>query len=160
MPRVATSYVFHPTLQFRYSVFTSMLPTALIHARSAQQPSVDNSPVSIDHKNGYFKVKGKTKWNDITLSCYQFEGITVGEIWRYMNNKHQEIKEAKDKFADSYKHDMQLLLLNPLSIPISRWKLVGAFISNASWGDMDWGNNDVAQCQLTISYDYAELHFP
>ena len=27
----------------------------------------------------------------------------------------------------------------------------------ASWGNMDYGLEDVVQCELTISYDYAEF---
>ncbi len=160
MPRVATPLAFHPTLQFRYMVFTTKLPTAIIYARSAQQPTVDNAPVTIEHKMAYFKVKGKSRWNDITLQCYQFEGLTVRELWSYFNKKHQAVTDATDKFADVYKHDFQLILLNPMNIPVGRWTLIGAFISNVAWGDMDWGGNDVAQCTLTIAYDYAELNFP
>lgn len=157
MPRVAVPLVFHPTLQFRYMLFTTKLPTAVIHARSAQQPSFDNSPVTIDHKNGYFRVKGKTKWNDITLSCYQFEGITSKELWRYLNKDHQRVSSATDYFAHDYKHMMQLIMLNPMGIPINIWQLHGAFISSASWGSLDWASDEVAQCDITISYDYAEL---
>ena len=157
MPRIAQPIGLHPTLQFRYTLFTTKLPTALIHARSAQQPSFDNAPVNIEHKNGYFRVKGKTRWNDITLSCYQFEGITAKELWRYLNDDHQRVSSATDNYAHEYKHMMQLIILNPMGIPVGIWQLHGAFISSASWGDMDWAVDDIVQCQITISYDYAEL---
>lgn len=157
MPRVAIPEALHPTLQFRYTVFTTKLPTAVIHARSAQQPSFDNAPVTIEHKNGYFKVKGKTRWNDITLSCYQFEGITAKELWRYLNKHHQRVSSATDNYAHEYKHLMQLIILNPMGLPVGVWMLHGAFISNASWGELDWAVDDIAQCDITISYDFAEL---
>ena len=155
MPRIAIPEVFHPRLQFRYAWFTSKLPAAAIYARSSQQPSFDNNPVTIDYMSSYYKMKGKTRWNDITLSCYQFEGITGKELYKYLNADHIGVDDAVEKFADTYKHMMQLFLLNPIGVPTGIWKLHGAFIANASWGSMDYGSDDVMECEITISYDYA-----
>lgn len=158
MPRIAVPLAFHPRLQFRYSVFSSKLPGAVIHARSAEQPSFDNSPVTIDYMSNYFKMKGKTKWNDIKLSCYSFEGITENELYSYFNRDHFRVTEGTEKFAEDYKHIMQLFMMSPMVIPTARWRLFGAFISNASWGAMDYASDDIIQCEITISYDYAELN--
>jgi len=155
MPRIVIPDAHHPTLQFRYKMETSKLPGASIYARSSQQPSFDNAPVNVEHINYYFKVKGKTRWNDITLSCYQFEGITAKELWDYLNNDHQNVEGAVDQYAPVYKHDMQLMLLAPDgSTPVGTFKLVGAFIASADWGPLDWGTDDVVQCEITVSYDY------
>ncbi len=160
MPRLANYRAYNPTLQFRYTLFWAALPTAIIYARSAQMPIMDNSPVTVDFKNSSMKIKGKTKWNDISLQCYAFEGITVREIWSYVNKYHQQVKGAIDSHPAKYKMDMHLVMQNPMGIPVGRWKLTDAFISTVSWGDLDWGGNDVVQSTITISYDYAELLFP
>lgn len=158
MPRVVNKDAHHPSLQFRYQVQTSKLPGAKLYARSAQQPSCDNAPVSVEHINYYFKVKGKTRWNSITLSMYQFEGITAKEVWDYLNGSHQTVSPASDMYAPVYKHDLQIQILGPDgSSPVGTWKLVGAFFENVSWGDMDWGTDDVIQCEVTIAYDHAEF---
>jgi len=157
MPRLAQPDVFHPRLQFRYTWFTSHLPGISIYARSAQQPSFDNNPVTVDFMSSYYKLKGKTRWNDITLTCYQFEGITGRELYQYLNNDHFNVSDAVENFADEYKHKMQLFLLNPLGVPTGIWTLEGAFIANASWGSMDYGSDEVMECEITISYDYAEF---
>lgn len=158
MPRVVVPDSFHPSLQFRYKVTTSKLPSAQIYGRSAQQPSIEQNPVTIEHINAYFKVKGKTRWNDITLSCYQFEGITAQELWTYLNGSHHEVAGATDQYAPVYKHDMQIMTLAPDGVtPVATWKLVGAFIASSTWGDMDWGTDDAIQCEITIAYDYAIL---
>jgi len=156
MPRTVVPEAHNPSLQFRYMVTTSKLPSAQLYARSAQQPTFDNAPVTVEHINAYFKVKGKTRWNDITLSLYQFEGITAKELWDYLNNAHQQVEGAVDMYAPVYKHDMQIMLLAPDgSTPVGTWKLVGAFIASSTFGDMDWGTDDVIQCDLTVAYDFA-----
>lgn len=156
MPRIVIPDAHHPSLQFRYQLTTSKMPSMQLYGRSAQQPSFTNAPVSVEHINYYFKVKGKTRWNDISLSLYQFEGITAKELWDYLNGSHQAVEGATDMYAPVYKHDMQIQILAPDgATPVGTWKLVGAFIADAAWGDMDWGTDDVIQCAVTISYDYA-----
>lgn len=155
MARVVVPEAFHPSLQFRYMVTTSKLPGAVFYARSAQQPGFQNNPVTVEHINAYFKVKGKTRWDDLTMSCYQFEGITAPDFWKYLQ-QHQVVPGAVDQYAPSYKHDMQIMILNPLGVPIGTWKLIGAFYSSVAWGQMDWGTDDVIQVDVTMAYDYAE----
>lgn len=152
--RLLNPIAFNPTLQFRYSVLTSKLPMALFYARSADQPTADNSPIEAHYGNSSFWTKGKTKWNDINLTCYQYEGITLREMWLYFQ-QHQIVEFAKDQYSFAYKHDLQLAVLNPMMIPIGTWSLHGAFYSTVNFGNMDWGNDDVAQVELTIKYDYA-----
>lgn len=158
MPRLALPEVFHPRLQFRYSVFTSKLPTAVIHARSADQPSFDNQPVQVNYRSNYMNMKGRTQWNDIKLSCYSFEGITENELFAYLNRDHINVDSGVEKDMLQYKHMMMLFMLNPMQIPTGIWKLHGAFISNATWGSMDYATDDVIQCEITITYDYATFN--
>lgn len=156
MPRILAPEAFHPSLQFRYMVTTSKLPGAIFYCKSAQLPSVETAPVTIDYQNSYFKVHGKLRWNDITLQMYTFEGITAQQVWTYLQD-HQAVSSATDMYAPSYKHDLQIMVNNPMEIPIGTWKLVGAFYTNVAWGDMDRSTDDVIMITATISYDYAEL---
>jgi hypothetical protein len=156
MPRLLVPEAFHPILQFRYQVTTSKLAGAQFYAKSAQQPQADNAPVTVEYVNSYFKVKGKTRWNDITLSCYNFEGITIQQLWGYFQD-HQLVPTAIDSYAPTYKHDLKLQLLSPAEAPITTWTLVGAFYTSVNWGDHDRGTDDVSTAEVAISYDYAIL---
>lgn len=155
--RVLVPEAFHPQLQFRYTVYTSKLIGSSFYARSAQQPAFDNNPIKVDYQGGYFKVKGKTNWQDISIRCYQFEGITLPDFWKYVQ-QHQFTRPALDQYNVVYKHDLRLVLLNPTGLPIGTWKLIGAFYSSVNFGDLDWGSDsDVAEIDLSICYDYAEF---
>lgn len=154
MPRLLVPEAFNPTLQFRYMVVTSKLPGSAFYAKSAQQPQADNAPVTVEYVNSYFKVKGKTRWNDITLSCYQFEGITASQLWTYFQ-AHQLVDAAVDSYAPVYKHDLKLMILSPAETPVGTWTLHGAFYTSVNWGDHDRGTDDVVTAEVAISYDYA-----
>lgn len=154
MPRLLVPDTYHPILQFRYWVTTSKLPGAQFYAKSAAQPTAQHNPVTVEYVNSYFKVKGKTRWDSITLSCYQFENITAPELWAYLQ-EHQATESATDSRAPGYKHDLQLMLLGPDEVPIGTWKLVGAFYESVNWGTHDRGTDDVTTAEVTICYDYA-----
>lgn len=155
--RVASPEILHPILQFRYTLFTSKLFGAAIYARSAQQPKFDNNPIKVDYGNSSFNIKGKTNWEPINIRCYQFEGITSLQFWKYLQ-EHQIVRFATDQYQRTYKHDLRLTTLSPEGLPIGTWKLVGAFYSSVGFGEMDWGTDDAVEVDLTIVYDYAEYN--
>lgn len=156
MPRLLVPEVFHPTLQFRFTIFTTRLIGGLFYARAATQPSFNNSPLELHHGNGSFFVKGKTKWNPIQIQCYHFEGITLNDFWLYFQ-QHQRVDVARDRYALIYKHDLRISVLTPQELPIGTWVLNGAFYENVDFGQMDRSSDSVAEISATIRYDYAEF---
>lgn len=145
-----------PSLQFRYRLQSSKLGKANIYCRAATQPKVNNNPVRVDILNHYFKMKGKTDWDDITLTCYSYEGITAQEVYDYFNNDHQGIELATDYRTMFYKHNLDLFILNPMGQDIAKWTMKGCFISSAAWGNVDWGVDNPIEIQLVMCYDYAK----
>ena len=146
---------YEPSLQFRYTIFSEKLKGALIYARSAEQPKLENSPLELHHGNGSFFVKGKTKWNPINIKCYHFEGITLLDFWQYLL-QHQLIRFATDLKARVYKHDLRVSVLGPEEFPMATWVLYGAFFEAIDFGAMDRAVDDIIEIDLTIRYDYAE----
>lgn len=154
MPRLLVPEAFHPVLQFRYSIFTTRLPGAFFHARSATLPTIENNPIEIHHGNGSYWVKGKTHWNSINISCYHFEGITQTEFWTYLQ-QHQLVSDAIDFRNEVYKHDLRVSCLTPEEIPLGTWVLHGAFYENVNFGEMNRSSDEVIEVNCTIRYDYA-----
>lgn len=158
MPGRISFQQYLPSLQFRYEVYSSKLPEAKIYARSAALPSNDHAPVTLEYINTYFKVKGKTRWNDITLSCYAYEGVTMPQLYDWTMQQHRA-ELNQDSYKANYFEDMVLRVLDPEgnSPAGGTWTLKGAFIASANWGNMDWGTDDAIQCELTIVYDWASF---
>ncbi len=155
MPRLLVPSAHEPILQFRYWLTTSKLPGAQIYCKAANEPTAQGAPVTIEYVNSYIKVKGKLRWDSISVSAYQFIGITSQELWAYLQ-QHQAVSSATDTKMPSYKHDLQLMQLGPDETPVGTWKLIGAFFETVNWGAHDRGTDDVTTAELTICYDYAE----
>lgn len=153
MPRL-TPFVFLPSQQFRFKVISSKLPGAALYCKGAQQPKLANNSIKVDHYDHYIKVKGRTAFSDIQLSCYEYEGITSRELAMYFM-EHHSTREGVDRGTGMYKHDLYLGVLNPELVPVGWWKLTGAFFESIDWGQLDWGNSDVIAPELVVTYDYA-----
>lgn len=156
MPRIATPEVLHPTLQFRYEIFWTKLPGAILYARNLDLPSLTQPSINAYHQNGIMKTKGRTTWNDITMKLYTFEFITARELWTYINNSHQIVADAQDKNPADYKSDIMITVLSPVGAPVNIWQVKDAFITEVSWGNLDWGQESILECDITVSYDWAE----
>lgn len=154
MPRLLVPEAFHPSLQFRYSIFTTRLPFAFFHARSATLPSITTNPVEMHNRNSSFFVKGKVHWNPINIRCYHFEGITQTEFWTYLQ-QHQLVDDAIDFRNEVYKHDLRISVLTPEEIPFGTWVLHGAFYESINFGDLNRSSDEVIEVDCTIRYDYA-----
>lgn len=146
---------FDPQLTFRFKIQFSSLQDIGFYGKSINLPAVDNGPIAIDYGNTQVKVKGKTKWNDIEMTCYAYEGMTINQLWDHLNNLHQDIRLGQDKYGDDYKKDIQIQLMSPADFPVATWTLIGAFIGQINFGDLDWSTEEVVQPRITLSYDYA-----
>ena len=45
----------------------------------------------------------------------------------------------------------------PNATVIEEWTIVNPIITNISWGDLDYGSDDLVECTLDIKYDWAEF---
>ena len=62
--------------------------------------------------------------------------------------------------SDFYKKELVLDLVGPVGDVISEWVIKGAFIKNATFGDLDYDNDSAAQTiALTLGMDYCVLNF-
>ena len=58
----------HPLLSFRFKVIFSILDNVQFYGKAITLPAAENNPLTIDYGNTYIKVKGKTRWNDVTMT--------------------------------------------------------------------------------------------
>lgn len=41
---------------------------------------------------------------------------------------------------------------------IEEWEIINPIITNISWGDLDYGSDELVECTIDIKYDWAELN--
>jgi hypothetical protein len=148
---------FEPKLANRFIMEIDGIPSYMI--KTANRPKLESEVVELDHINVKRKIKGKSNWTDITITLYD-PVVPSGaqSVMEWIRTSHESIT-GRDGYADFYKKNIDFYMLGPVGDKVEQWKLVGAWISSAEFGDVDWSSNDPVMITLTITYDYAILEF-
>ena len=149
---------FEPKQANRFILYMEGIPSFIIKGVSAV--SLTQGEVVLNHINVLRKVKGKSVWNDVTMTL--FDPITPSGAQAVMEwvRLHHESVTGRDGYSDFYKKDMKINVLGPVGDVVSEWILKGAFVKEATFGDYNWDTeNEAKQIELTLGLDYAVLNF-
>jgi hypothetical protein len=148
---------FEPKMKNRFIMEVGGIPAYLI--KTANRPSIQFEKVTLDHINVKRQLKGKGEWQDIEITLYDpIVPSGAQAVMEWVRLSHESLT-GRDGYADFYKKDIDLYMLGPVGDKIEQWKIKGAFITNATFNDLDWASNDPSDITLTIAYDYAILEF-
>ena len=148
---------FEPKLKNRFIMQIDGIPAYMI--KTANRPQITFDEVTMEHMNVTRYVKGKGRWQ--TLQCTLYDPIVPSAaqaVMEWVRLGHESVT-GRDGYSDFYKKDLVFNTLGPVGDKVEEWTLKGAFISAATFGDMDWATEDPVQIELTIKYDYAILQF-
>ena len=139
-------------------MYVEGIPSYVIKAISAV--TFEQGEVVLNHINVYTKVKGKTKWSDLTMTL--FDPITPSGAQAVMEwvRLHHESVTGRDGYSDFYKKDLTIDVLGPVGDIVSEWVIKGAFIKGGNFGEYNWDTENAAvNLSLTLGMDYCVLNF-
>jgi len=139
--------------RFIMQIAGTNIPAYLIKASA--RPTITNGEIVLDHINIDRKVKGKSRWSDLAITLYDpitSEGAQAVMEWVRL---HHESLTGRDGYSSDYKRDIEFYALSALGEKIENWTLKGTFISDANFGQMDWGTEEAMTIELTLKFDYA-----
>jgi hypothetical protein len=149
---------FEPKQPNRFIMYVDGFPSYIIKAISAV--TFEQGEVILNHINVYSKVKGKTKWSDLTMTL--FDPITPSGAQATMEwlRLHHESVTGRDGYSDMYKKDLTINILGPVGDIVSEWVIKGAFIKGGNFGEYNWDTENAAvNLSITIGMDYCVLNF-
>jgi hypothetical protein len=149
---------FEPKVQNRFIMYVDGIPAYIIKGVSGL--GFEQGEIILNHINTYRKVKGKLRWNDLSLTL--FDPITPSGAQAVMEwvRLHHESVTGRDGYSDFYKKDVVIDIVGPVGDIVSEWVIKGAFIKNANFGDLNFDNDTAAQnITMTLGMDYCVLNF-
>jgi len=149
---------FEPKQQNRFILYVDGFPSYIIKGISGLGLTQDE--IVLNHINVYRKVKGKTKWNNVTLDLY--DPITPSGAQAVMEwvRLHHESVTGRDGYSDFYKKDVRFNVVGPVGDIVSEWILKGCLITSAAFGAYNYDNESVAQTiTMELAMDYCVLNF-
>jgi hypothetical protein len=148
---------FEPKLSNRFIMEINGIESYII--KTANRPTFTSEVVELDHINVKRKIKGKSTWDDVTITLYDpIVPSGAQQVMEWIRTSHESLT-GRDGYAAFYKKDVTFYILGPVGDKVEQWTLKGAFINSANFGDLDWSSNDPVSIELTLSYDYAILEF-
>jgi hypothetical protein len=148
---------FEPKMKNRYIMEIDGIQSYLIKA--ANRPSISFETITLDHINIKRKLQGKGEWQSLGITLYDpIVPSGAQQVMEWIRLGHESITGRRG-YADFYKKDIDFYMLGPVGDKIEQWKLKGAFIESAEFGDLSFDSNDPAEIALTLQYDYAILEF-
>ena len=149
---------FEPKQANRFILYMDGMPSYIIKGVSAV--TLTQGVVTLNHINVERKVKGKSIWQNVTMTL--FDPITPSGAQATMEwvRLHHESVTGRDGYSDFYKKDLTINTLGPVGDIVSEWILKGAFIVNSNFGEYNWDTVDQAvNLSIEVSIDYAVLNF-
>ena len=151
---------FEPKMKNRYYMeFTEVgIPAYMV--KTASRPEIQFETVKIEHINTYRKLKGKGEWQDLTITLYDPIVPSAAQlVMEWIRLSHESIT-GRDGYGEFYKKNLNFYMLGPVGDKIEKWTLYGAFISRASFGELDFASaNEPVSIELVLTYDYAVLEY-
>jgi len=151
------AFDWEPKYTNRFIMYIADVPAFLIKA--AARPTLTNGEIILDHINIDRKVKGKTRWNDISITLYDAIVPSGAQAVMEWVRLHHESLTGRDGYSTQYKKDITFHSLSPTGEKIEEWTLKGSFILDSNFGQMDWGTEDAVMIEMTLKYDYAILEY-
>ena len=149
---------FEPKVKNRFVFEIDGIPSYL--CKAGKRPSIKFETITLDHINLKRKLKGKGEWEDVTVTLYDpIVPSGAQAVMEWVRLSHESLT-GRDGYAEFYKKDVNMYMLGPVGDKIEQWTLKGAFINQATFGDLDWSTaNEAMTIEITLSMDYAILEY-
>ena len=148
---------FEPKRQFRWVFAIEGIDAFLM--KTAARPQIQTGEVPIPFINHTRYVAGKTTFSTMGVTLHDPIAPSGAQQVMEWVRTHFESVSGRSGYADFYKRDCQLKLLDPVGTVVELWDLKGCFLTSAGFGDLDYGGSDPTEISLTIRFDNCVLQY-
>mgnify|MGYP001296498065 CR=1 FL=1 len=149
---------FEPKRGYRWLLAIEGIDAFLVS--KTKRPDFKLASKKIDFMNSYRKVGGKLDMGNI--SCTLHDPIAPSGAQQVMEwiRTHYESVSGRAGYADFYKRDIQIKLLDPIGTVVELWDVKGAFITDANYNSLTYDNDsEPVEISLTLRFDNCVLQF-
>lgn len=148
---------FEPKRKFRWVFAIEGIDAFLM--KTAARPTINTGEVEVPFLNSTRYLAGKTKFDAVSVTLYDPIAPSGAQQVMEWVRTHFESVSGRAGYADFYKRDCQLKLLDPVGTVVELWDMKGCFLTAAQFGDLDYGTEDPTEISLTIRFDNCVLQF-
>jgi len=144
---------FQPKMKNRWVLLIEGIDAYIV--KTSARPTMTTEEVEIPWINSHRYVAGKTKFNTMAVTLHDPIAPSGAQMVTEWMRLHFEAVSGRSGYADFYKRDIQLMLLDPIGTVIELWDVKGAFITESNFGELSYEDGGMVEISLTIRYDLA-----
>jgi hypothetical protein len=148
---------FEPKRKFRWVFAIEGIDAFLM--KTATRPSISTESVAIPFMNHTRYIAGKSTFGDMSVTLHDPIAPSGAQQVMEWVRTHFESVSGRAGYADFYKRDCQIKLLDPIGTVVELWDIKGAFITSAEYGDLSYDTSDPTEISLTLRIDNAVLQY-
>tara|TARA_B100000900_G_scaffold252570_1_gene215253 strand:- start:4051 stop:4659 length:609 start_codon:yes stop_codon:yes gene_type:complete len=159
-----------PKLQYRFRVVFNGIGKAGIAKKeltqnviSVSRPNMSHEEVIVDSYNSKTYLAGKHTWEPVTIVFRDdMTSNVIKALGEQLNKQVDHSDQASAIAGEGYKFAVEIQTLdgnngqNSAPEQFDTWKLMGCFIQNVQYGELNYATSDMVQVTLTLRYDHAE----
>lgn len=148
---------FEPKRKFRWIFQIEGIDAFLM--KTANRPTITTTEKEIGYINATRYVAGKTKFETISLALHDpIAPSGAQQVMEWLRLCYESVS-ARSGYADFYKRDCQLKMLDPVGTVVELWDLKGCFPTSINFGDLSYEGDEMAQIDVTIRFDNCVLQY-
>ena len=149
---------FEPKRGYRWILAIEGIDSFLV--QTTKRPDATIGSTEIKYINSYRKISnGKVVWSDISVDLHDPIAPSGAQQVMEWIRTHMESVSGRAGYADFYKRDIQLKMLDPIGTVVELWDIKGAFITSATFGSLSYSSDDIMKISLTLAVDNCVLQF-
>lgn len=148
---------FEPKRKFRWVLAIEGVDAFLV--KSAARPQMDTTATEIHWINTVRYVAGKTKFSTMSVTLYDPIAPSGAQQVMEWIRTHYESVSGRAGYADFYKRDIQLKMLDPVGTVVELWDIKGAQITQATFNELSYEGEEAMEIALTIQPDNCILQY-
>jgi hypothetical protein len=148
---------FEPKRQHRWVFALEGIDSYLVS--KASRPTFTGADLPIPWINSTRYIAKKFTFGTIGITLHDPIAPSGAQQVMEWLRTHQEMVSGRAGYADFYKRDCQLKMLDPVGTVVELWDFKGAFITSANYNGVDYGSDDVMKIDLTLRFDNCVLQF-
>tara|TARA_Y100000034_G_C6892249_1_gene410721 strand:+ start:1498 stop:1986 length:489 start_codon:yes stop_codon:yes gene_type:complete len=148
---------FEPKRKFRWIFAIEGIDAFLMKA--ATRPNMTFSEQELHFINSRRYLAGKMNFDPITVTLYDPIAPSGAQQVMEWVRTHFESVSGRAGYADFYKRDCQIKMLDPVGTVVELWDLKGCMLNNANFNDLDYTAEDPTEIALGIRFDNCVLQY-
>lgn len=148
---------FEPKRKFRWILQIEGIDA--FFAKSTARPQKQFEEITIDWINSKRYLAGKHEFQPLPLELYDAIAPSAAQQVEEWVRLNFESVSGRSGYADFYKRDIQLKLLDPVGTVVELWDIKGAWPKEINYNDLAMDSSEACWVTLSIRYDNAVLQF-